>query len=281
MREGPTKPTFEIINDDCLTAFERLAKEGRTFDVLLADPPYCSGGMTPAEISRGGIKKYSKMTELGDFFDGMSQRAFYTYSREWLFAARKILKPTAYFFLFIDWRQIPTLSDAVQASHYCWRGLGVWDKLATRYNPGQFAQSAEFILWGTVGTQKSDKFQKSCVFQRRAVQPSNRIHPTQKNADVIRDLFQILPDGATDVLEPFSGSSAGGIAALTSGMNYVGIELDAAYAQASRIRLEQAMRDYDLTGQVVDRLDVSDAPTLFDLYKERGVSVAEESSVTA
>jgi len=69
---------------------------------------------------------------------------------------------------------------------------------------------------------------------------------------VIKDLFRILPDDATDVLEPFSGSGAGGIAALSLGYNYTGIEQSEEFVAMSRERLTNALKVYETTGTLVD-----------------------------
>lgn len=117
---------------------------------------------------------------------------------------------------------------------------------------GQHAQTAEFIVWGTVDEGKSDKYGGTCVFSGQMPSPKDRIHPTQKNVDVIKDLFRILPDDATDVLEPFSGSGAGGIAALSLGYNYTGIEQSEEFVAMSRERLTNALKVYETTGTLVD-----------------------------
>lgn len=44
---------FEIINENCIKALERFAREKRRFDAVVADPPYCSGGTSAAGM-RGG-----------------------------------------------------------------------------------------------------------------------------------------------------------------------------------------------------------------------------------
>ena len=78
---------FEIINGNCLDVLEDFAREGRRFDAVIADPPYCSGGVTPASV-KSGVRKYINRTDLGDFGDGMTQRAYVLFSRYWLESCR-------------------------------------------------------------------------------------------------------------------------------------------------------------------------------------------------
>ena len=56
--------SFEIIQDDVLHALQDFERRGEKFDAVVMDPPYCSGGLLPAQVARGGIAKYSNMTQL-------------------------------------------------------------------------------------------------------------------------------------------------------------------------------------------------------------------------
>ena len=240
-------PNFELICGDCITEIERLTESGRKFDAIFTDPPYCSGGTTVAEITCGrGIQKYvDKQKKMGSFSDNMSQHALEAFTRQWLVAARPLLNDIAYVFIFCDWRQIPIFSDALQSAGYVWRGLTVWDKTNSRPNQGQILQCAEFCVWGTVGKDKSDKWNNNCVIRKSAPPTSDRIHPTQKDPTVIAEWLKILPDNARAVLDPFNGSGSTGIAALSLGLDYVGIDLSPDFIEASRGRLTDSLKTYE------------------------------------
>lgn len=229
-------PSFEIIERDIFEAMDALRDDGRRFDVLIADPPYCSGGNTPASVARSGVLKYLDTCALGDFRDNMTQRTFMNFTREWLAEAATLLKSPGYAFVFCDWRQIPAVSDALQFAGYYWRGVIPWNKKNARPNKGHITQMSEFVVWGTVDEKKSLK-----VCHHTFVYPSppvaDRIHPTQKAPEVIRDFLDVLPDTATDALELFSGSASGGVAAIQQRLNYVGVEKNHELAERSRKRL--------------------------------------------
>ena len=53
------KPRWEIIHGDSLTVLESFPPG--TFDAVITDPPYASGGRTQAEKSKATAKKYSSM----------------------------------------------------------------------------------------------------------------------------------------------------------------------------------------------------------------------------
>ena len=101
-------PQWEIIQGDALKVLSGFAPG--TFDAVITDPPYASGGRTQAEKNKSTAKKYSNM---GDHapppFDGdaKDQRSWTRWAAEWLYDARKICKPGAPVCMFIDWRQLP------------------------------------------------------------------------------------------------------------------------------------------------------------------------------
>lgn len=89
-------------------------------DAVLTDPPYSSGGVTigarqadPAhKYQQSGTKRmYPPM--LGDAKD---QRSWTMWCTLWLGECWRIAREGAPLMVFTDWRQLPALSDAVQAA---------------------------------------------------------------------------------------------------------------------------------------------------------------------
>jgi site-specific DNA-methyltransferase (adenine-specific) len=67
--------------------------------------------------------------------------------------------------------------------------------------------------------------------------PGNN-HPTVKPIELMKYLIRLItPPGGT-VLDPFNGSGSTGCAAVELGMEYIGVELDAAYVAIARTRIE-------------------------------------------
>ena len=106
------KPRWEIIHGDSLTVLESFPPG--TFDAVITDPPYASGGRTQAEKSKATAKKYSSMGgNAPPDFDGdaKDQRSWTRWAAEWLYLARRAAKPGAPVCMFIDWRQLPCASS--------------------------------------------------------------------------------------------------------------------------------------------------------------------------
>jgi site-specific DNA-methyltransferase (adenine-specific) len=158
---------------------------------------------------------------------------------EWLIEARRVAKSGAPVCLFIDWRQLPNLTDALQWAGWIWRGVLVWDKTNSRPQRGRFRQQAEFVVWGSNGHMPLDRNAPVLpgVF-RQAMPPfSKRIHQTEKPLTVMRDMIKIVePDNI--ILDPFAGAGTTILAAKLEGYPAVGIELSEYYASAGAKRIE-------------------------------------------
>ena len=144
--------TWQLIHGDALKVLGSFAPN--TFDAVITDPPYASGGRTQAEKNRSTARKYSSMGENAPppfEGDAKDQRSWTRWVAEWLYEARKVCKPGAPVCMFIDWRQLPAASDALQWAGWIWRGTAVWDKGNSRPQKGRFRQQAEYIVWGSNG----------------------------------------------------------------------------------------------------------------------------------
>ena len=131
---------WTILHGDTLQIIR--AFKPQVFDALITDPPYASGGWKPAEKNRTTTQKYSSMDPKNappDFDgDNRDQRSWTRWMAEWLYDARKACKPGAPVCLFIDWRQYPSITDALQWAGWIWRGCVVWDKMTSRPQKGRF-----------------------------------------------------------------------------------------------------------------------------------------------
>ena len=105
-------------------------------DAVLTDPPYCSGGLTVGQRQQAPSKKYQRsdaQKKFADFpGDNRDQRSFITWATLWLSEAYRVAKPGAAIMMFTDWRQLPAMTDALQAGGWLWRSIVVWDKPTAR-----------------------------------------------------------------------------------------------------------------------------------------------------
>lgn len=64
-------------------------------------------------------------------------------------------------------------------------------------------------------------------------------HPTTKNLTVLERMIRAYSNPGDLVLDPFAGSGSTAVAALRTGRNFLGCELDAEYVRLARLRIER------------------------------------------
>ncbi|MEG6551746.1 site-specific DNA-methyltransferase [Desulfocurvibacter africanus] len=215
-------------------------------DTILTDPPYSSGGLTlsarqtdPTHKYQNGSTKRRYPAMLGDNRD---QRSFTLWASLWLAECLRIARDGARLMVFSDWRQLPAMTDAVQAAGWMWRGIITWHKPSARPVLGDFKRDAEFIVTGSKG--KPVTHTRRCLpgVYRHTVNAGRKVHLTEKPVPLLKDLLEVTQPGCT-VLDPFAGSGSTGLACLQTGRNFIGIELSPEYATIAAQRLTEAMKE--------------------------------------
>ena len=225
-----------IYHGDALDVLPTLSGVG----AVITDPPYSSGGQfrgdrvvaTTTKYVQGGTLAY-RPEFAGDQLD---QRAFQMWAEAWLRLARSVSAPSAILASFIDWRQLPALSDAVQFAGWSWRGVAVWHKKFGRPTPGRFSNAAEYVVWGSNGGMPERDAYPPGVFECST--PSDKEHIAQKPEAVMRWVMQIVPVGAL-VVDPFMGSGTTLVAAKHHGSPSIGIDTDERYCEIAATRCSQ------------------------------------------
>lgn len=149
-------------------------------------------------------------------------------------------KPGAPVCMFIDWRQLPAATDALQWAGWIWRGTAVWDKGNSRPQKGRFRQQAEYIVWGSNGDMPISRPVPCLPGVFKYGNPQNRIHLTEKPLQLMRDIVKITEPGG-HILDPFAGSGTTVLAAVLEGYDATGIEFSEVYAGKARERIKQAL----------------------------------------
>ena len=187
---------WSILQGDALKVLGTFAPN--TFDAVITDPPYASGGRTQAEKNKSTARKYSSMGENAPPpFDGdaKDQRSWTRWAAEWLYEARRVCKSGAPVCMFIDWRQLPAATDALQWAGWIWRGTAVWDKGNSRPQKGRFRQQAEYIVWGSNGDMPISRPVPCLPGVFKYGNPQNRIHLTEKPLQLMQDIVKITESG--------------------------------------------------------------------------------------
>lgn len=89
-----------------------------------------------------------------------------------------------------------------------------------------------------VGGEVPNRGQDACRF---VIHPDDKVnHPSPKPVPFMRWLIERVTEEGDIVLDPFCGSGTTGVAAMRMGRRFIGIEIDAKYADLARRRIAEA-----------------------------------------
>lgn len=194
---------IRLFHGDCLAMLKEV--EPGSVDLILCDPPYSSGGTHAGDRKASTTAKYTDndfngAARLPAFSgDNMDQRSFTAFMRWVCSELRQKTREGGILEMFVDWRNLPAMTDAVQMAGWVWRGVVVWDKGISRNQPGRFRNDCEFVVWCSNGDLpidwKAAKGTKAMpgVYHVPIVAPKQRFHQTEKPVELLESLLAICP----------------------------------------------------------------------------------------
>ncbi len=244
----------QILIGDCVAEMARLAPD--SVDLVFADPPY------NLQL-QGGLKRpdNSRVDAVDDDWDKFSSFAAYDdFTRAWLLACRRVMKPSATLWVIGSYHNIFRVGAILQ-------DLGFWilnDVVWRKSNPmpnfrgRRFTNAHETLIWaarepggkgytfnyqalkaGNDDVQvRSDWTIALCTGEERLKNGNGRkLHPTQKPEALLSRV--ILSSSRPDdlVLDPFCGTGTTGAVAKRLGRRFIGIERESEYAAAAHRRV--------------------------------------------
>lgn len=219
-----------IIAGDCISGMESW---GGQADLILTDPPFNISVKNNFHTMRGrhGID----FGEWDKNFDLTS----------WIPIAVNHLRDGGSIIIFNAWRNMGIIAEALEDNGCLVKEMLQWQKTnpMPRNRDRLYVTACEFAIWATKGrgwtfNRQRDTYENT-IFRYPIVSAKQRIHPTQKPIDLIRDLILIHSNKNDVVLDPFIGSGTTAIAAIETGRNYVGFELDTDFYSAACERISQ------------------------------------------
>jgi DNA modification methylase len=206
------------------------------FDLLLTDPPYCSGGFQEAGKKAGSVG--TRGSEL-IHNDQLSTRGYQALMKA---ALGEVNSGVVY--IFTDWRMWVNLYDVVESNGYGVRNMIVWDKGSPGMGRG-WRHQHELIMCGSrVSVPFDPKKAQGNVIQ--AKRTGNVNHATEKPVELIAKILEVT-DMAQTVCDPFLGSGTTLIAAEQLERTCYGIEISPAYCDVV------VQRWQNLTGEKATR----------------------------
>lgn len=253
----------QIYNDDCLNILKNYPES--FFDCCVSDVPYkiVTGG---ARLSKESIEKFSKTDPSGVFSRSskivvndklkskwlkqndedsvllVSQGKLFAHCdiafEEWLPDVYRVLKDGAHCYFMVNSRNLTELQTKAEDVGFKFLNLLVWVKNNATPNK-YYMQKCEFILLLRKGFAKNINDMGSVnVFTTPNI-IGNKLHPTEKPVDLMRQMIEQSTSPGQIILEPFMGAGSTIIACKQSSRNYVGIEIDKKYFDIAQKRINE------------------------------------------
>ena len=193
-------------------------------DLILTDPPYCSGGFQESGRGAGSIGTNAKAApQIAN--DRLSTRGYRALISQTLAA---VDVPVAY--VFTDWRMWVNLFDVMEGAGYGVRSMIVWDKGSPGMGLGWRAQH-ELVMFASKAPVGFDRKASALGNVRTHGRTGNPHHPTQKPVDLLAEILGNTPGKI--VYDPFSGSGSTVLAGAKTGRIVRAMELDPRFADAT------------------------------------------------
>src|ERR1043165_3463928 len=239
---------------DCVAELPRLPAVW--VDLVFADPPY--------NLQLQGDRKRpddSKVDAVDDDWDKFSSFSAYDdFTRAWLMAARRVMKPSATLWVSGSYHNIFRVGTILQDLGFWILNDVGWRKTHAlpNFRGRRFTNAHETMIWAAreaggkgytfnyealkAGNEdiqvRSDWTIPLCTGEERLKgRDGKKLHPTQKPEALLARVILSSSRPHDLVLDPFNGTGTTGAVARHLGRRYVGFERDEKYAQAARKRI--------------------------------------------
>jgi modification methylase len=249
-------PLNEIIVGDCITELARLPEH--SVDLVFADPPY--NLQLNSELLR---PNNSRVDGVDDDWDKFGSFADYDrFTRDWLLACRRVLKPEGALWVIGSYHNIFRVGALLQDLGFWVLNDIVWRKTnpMPNFRGRRFTNAHETLIWASMGPKtrytfnyeamkalnedlqmRSDWLIPICAGAERLKEDGRKTHPTQKPEALLSRVILAASNKGDVVLDPFTGSGTTAVVAKRLGRNFIGIERDPAYAEAAKARIAATM----------------------------------------
>src|SRR5690242_10596068 len=249
-----SESSARILVGDCAAEMAKLP--AGSVDLVFADPPY--NLQLASDLKRPDDSRVDAVDDDWDKF--ASFKHYDDFTRAWLTAARRVMKPAATIWVIGSYHNIFRVGSIMQ-------DLGFWilnDVIWRKSNPmpnfrgRRFTNAHETLIWASRDPDargytfnyevlkaanediqvRSDWTLPLCTGDERLKgRDGKKLHPTQKPEALLARV--ILSSSRPDdlILDPFCGTGTTGAVARRLGRRFVGCEQDAKYAKAAVTRI--------------------------------------------
>jgi modification methylase len=284
-----------VLVGDCIELMNRLP--AGSVDLVFADPPY--NLQLKGELARPDNSRVDGVDDDWDKFEDLA--SYDRFTRDWLAAARRLLKPDGTMWVIGSYHNIFRVGAAMQDIGFWVLNDVVWRKSnpMPNFRGRRFTNAHETLIWAAKSARsrhvfnyesmkslnddvqmRSDWLIPLCTGgERLKGADGKKTHPTQKPEALLHRVILSSTRANDVVLDPFFGSGTTGAVAKRLGRRFIGLEREESYAAAARARIAatQALPDARLAQAPAKR----EAPRVpFGWLVERGYVAAGETLVS-
>ena len=275
-----------ILAGDCIELMQGLPEN--SVDLVFADPPY--NLQLKGDLHRPDNSRVDAVDDAWDRF--ASFETYDTFTRAWLSAARRILKPHGAIWVIGSYHNIFRVGSAMQDAGYWILNDVVWRKAnpMPNFRGKRLTNAHETLIWASKeeaskytfnyealkalndGIQmRSDWVLPICTGHERIKNGNgDKAHPTQKPESLLHRVIVATTNPGDVVLDPFFGTGTTGAVAKMLGRDWIGIEREAAYREVAQDRLSR-VRKYDRDALLVSASKRAEPRIPFGQLVERGL----------
>ena len=253
MRSQKLQDRALLIQGDCLEAYAKLP----AVDLIFVDPPYGHDNNSKGDLVQRrehalkgqAVNRDEARPIQNDDFD-TANRLFTESLPQW----ERLLKPGGYVCCccggggghkgnqFVRWTQ--QLSEVFQFEQAV-----VWDKGPIGMG-WHYRRSYEFVLVAMKKGGRAKWYDETHAVENiirpgdygiKKIIPGARQHPTEKPVELAAHFIRLHTEPSDTVLDPFMGSGSTGVAALSLGRKFIGVELDEHWVNYSVKRLKHVI----------------------------------------
>ncbi len=287
---GLESPEGRILVGDCIAIMESLPEA--SVDMVFADPPY--NLQLKGELHR---PNNSRVDGVDDAWDQIGDFAAYDrFTRAWLTAARRALKPDGTIWVIGSYHNIFRVGSALQDLGYWMLNDVVWRKTnpMPNFRGRRFTNAHETMIWAARGEEskytfnyaamkalnddlqmRSDWLIPICGGPERLKIDGKKAHPTQKPEALLHRVILAGSRPGETILDPFFGSGTTGAVAKRLGRRFIGIERDPDYAAIAKERIAD-VRQLDTEALTITASKREEPRIPFGTLVERGLLQAGE-----